>query len=53
VLKTHMLKYGKVISGSAEKLDENLKFVGRYAKWESKYFVHHAIKDAKKLVAGE
>jgi hypothetical protein len=49
VLKTHMLKYGKVISGSAEKLDENLKFVGRYAKWESKYFVHHAIKEAKKI----
>jgi hypothetical protein len=52
VVKTHVLKYAKIISGSSEeveKLDENLKFVGRYAKWDSKYFVHHAIKEAKKI----
>jgi len=49
VLKTHSLKYGKVVGGSVEKLDENLKFIGRWAKWEPKYFIHHTIKEAKKI----
>ncbi|MCL6579737.1 MAG: NAD(P)/FAD-dependent oxidoreductase [Candidatus Bathyarchaeota archaeon] len=48
VLKTHSIKYGKIIAGDAPEI-EDVTFIGRYAKWDPKYFIHNVIRDAKRI----